>query len=145
MNSKHIVLILKEMFFDKCGHATWYDHTYFGGLRLTLLVLILSPTSIGVLKCLFCVYFKHGIRLLWLGADIYYCGGWLGADIYYCGGWLGADWWLTSTTVEADWGLTSTTVVADWGHSAAPQKPEKIKSLGALVYCAAPLRPQWCH
>ena len=25
---------------------------------------LLSPTSIGVLKCLFCVYFKHGIRLL---------------------------------------------------------------------------------
>ena len=64
MNNNHI-FILKAIFLDKCGQATWYDHTDFGGfLRLSLLVLIISPTSIGVLKCLFCVYFKHGIRLL---------------------------------------------------------------------------------
>ena len=31
MNSKHIVLILKAKFMDKCEQATGYDNTDFGG------------------------------------------------------------------------------------------------------------------
>ena len=43
---------------DKCGQATGYDHTDLGGFVVSFLVFIFAsrPTSIVVLKCLFCVY-----------------------------------------------------------------------------------------
>ena len=65
MNSKHIVHILKAKCMDKCGQATGYDHTDLGGFVVSFLVFIFASTSVGVLKGLFCVYIKHGIRLLW--------------------------------------------------------------------------------
>ena len=49
----------------RTGNWVW-PHRFGTFSRLSLLVLILSPTSRGVLKWLFCVYFKHGMRLLWI-------------------------------------------------------------------------------